>query len=166
MRDRLSITGQIRWRLTRHGVLVRAGSVENLVTRVGDQMYAERGAGVAGALAVPLGMKLGTGGTAPAKTGSGAALASYLTDSDQEFDDDFPASALSGDSRRVSYQCVWAEGKATTASPITEVVIVNEALADATSNASATVARGLAAIGTKAADVVLTVAWTHDMLGS
>jgi hypothetical protein len=112
-------------------------------------------------------MKLGTGSTAVAKTGAGAALVTYLSDSDQALDSGFPASSLSGSARRITWQAVWAAGKATTASPITEVVLVNETLADATSAASATIARALlSGIAAKAAGDTLTVTWNHDVLGS
>jgi hypothetical protein len=76
------------------GQLKGRGQVGNQVTQVGEQMYAERGAGVSGAPAAPTGMKLGTGSTAPAKTGAGAALVTYLTNSHQAFDATFPSSAL------------------------------------------------------------------------
>jgi hypothetical protein len=68
--------------------------------------------------------------------------------------------------RRLTYQATWAPGKATTATPITEAVIVNESLTDATSAAGATVARALIALGTKSAGFTLQVTWLHDFLGA
>jgi hypothetical protein len=161
----LRILGTIAWTVTIDGRLIRGGQVPNLVTRTGDQLYGERGAGVSGALAAPTGMKLGTGTTPPAKTGTGATLAAYLSNSHQAFST-APASSLVGSSRRVTYVATWAAGKATTATPITEAVIVNETLADSTSAAGATIARALIPIGTKAAGVAVTVTWVHDLLGS
>lgn len=139
----------------------------NLVTQVGDEYYGERAAGIASPPAQVTGMKLGTGGTAPAKTGAGAALVTYLSDSHQAIAGGFPTSSLSGSSRRIQWQAVWAAGKATTASAITEVVIINDALADATSAAADTISRALlTGIGSKGASDTLTVTWNHDLLGA
>jgi hypothetical protein len=111
-------------------------------------------------------MKLGTDSTAAAKTGAGAALGGYLTNSHQAFDATYPQSSLSGSARRVTYIATYAPGKATSASPITEVVIVNAALTDATSAASGTLARSLlTGIGSKGAGETLIVTWTHDLMG-
>lgn len=137
----------------------------NVITQVGDQIYAERGAGVSGAPAAPTGMKLGTGSTAVAKTGAGAALVTYLTNSHQAFDATFPSSALNAPARRITYKATFAAGKATSASTaITEVVIVNETLSDATSAAAATMARALVTgIASKQAGDSLVITWTHDL---
>jgi hypothetical protein len=149
------------------GVLTARCETHNLVTQVGDQFYGERAAGIAGPPAQVTGMKLGTGGTAPAKTGAGAALVTYLSDSHQALAGGFPTSALAGASRRITWQAVWAAGKATTASAITEVVLVNDVLADATSLAAATIARALlTGVGSKGASDTLTVTWNHDLLGA
>lgn len=166
MADSLRILGTIAWTVTHEGRVVRHGQVRNLVTRVGDQLYAERGAGIASPPALPTGMKLGTGDEPVTKTGTGAQIETYLTDSDQAFDGGSPSSALDGSARQIAYAATWAPGKATTATPITEIVIVNESLTDATSLAAATVARALVSIGTKAADFGLTVVWTHNLLGA
>lgn len=126
-------------------------------------MYGERGAGLGSAPAAPTGMKLGAGSTAPAKTGAGAALVTYLANSHQAFSG-AATSGLNGSVRRITYSAVFAAGKATTASPITEAVIVNEALADATSAAAATVSRVLlTGVGSKGAADTLTLTWTHDI---
>ena len=139
----------------------------NLITQVGDQYYGERAAGVAGPPAQVTGMKLGTGNTAPAKTGAGAALVTYLTGSDHALDATYPQSSLNGASRRITWQATWAAGQATTAAPITVVVLVNDALADAPSAAANTIARALlTGIGSKGAGDTLAVTWTHDLLGS
>lgn len=149
---------------------------ENLVTDVGDQYYGERAAaGIAGS---PLttgpsqvtGMKLGTGSTAVAKTGTGAALITYLSGSHQAIATGFPTSTQpggAGTARVITWQSVWAAGVATTASAITEVVIVNDTLTNATSLAAATIARALlTGISSKGAADTLTVTWNHSILGA
>lgn len=138
----------------------------NLVTQVGDQWYGDRAAEI-GSIADVTGMKLGTGSTAPSKTGAGSHLgATYLANSHQAIEAGFPASSLSGSARRISWQAIWAAGKATSASPITEVVIVNDVLADATSTAANTISRALiAGIAAKGADDTLTINWHHDIGG-
>jgi hypothetical protein len=162
----LALKGTVFWEITGPSGK-RCGQSSNLVTEVGDEMYGERGAGVGSPPAVPTGMKLGTGDAAPTKTGAGAALETYLTDSHQAFDTGYPASSLFGSSRRISYVCVFGAGKATSSSPITEAVIVNEALADATSAAAATISRSLLeGIGSKGAGETLTITWVHDLLGA
>ncbi|GAA2636853.1 hypothetical protein GCM10010399_82460 [Dactylosporangium fulvum] len=139
----------------------------NLITQTGDQYYAERAAGIASPPGQVTGMKLGSGSTAVAKTGAGAALATYLTNSHQAIDAGFPTSALNGAARRITWKVSYAAGKATTASPITEAVIVNDALADATSVAANTIARVLlVGIGSKGASDTLALTWTHDLAGS
>lgn len=149
------------------GQLKDRGYAHNLITQVGDQMYGERGAGIGSPPASPTGMKLGTGSTAVAKTGAGAALVTFLSASQHAFDATFPSSALNGSSRRITYKCTWAAGEATTASPITEAALVNEALTNATSTAANTPARVLlTGIGSKGALDTLAITWTHDLLGA
>lgn len=135
----------------------------NLVTAVGDQLYASRGAGLTTS-ATPTGMKLGTGSTAVAKTGAGAALVTYLAGSNKAFDATFP-SVTGG---VVTYKRTYAAGEATTASPITECVIVTDTITtDATSTAANTIARVLiTGVGSKAAGDTLTITWTHTILGA
>lgn len=135
----------------------------NLVTSVGDQLYASRGAGLTSS-ALPTGMKLGTGSTAVAKSGSGSALTTYLSGSNKAFDATFP-SATGG---VATYKRTYAAGEATTASPITEVVIVTETISnDDTSTEAETVSRALlTGIGSKGASDTLTITWTHTILGA
>jgi hypothetical protein len=153
------------------GNLIERFEGSNLVTSVGDQVYGERGGGVSGAPAAPTGMKLGTGSTAVAKTGAGAALVTYLSGSNKAFDATFPTSSQpggAGTARRIQYKRTYAAGEATTASAITEAVIVNETIAtDATSAAAATVSRILVTgISAKGASDTLTATWNHDLLGA
>jgi hypothetical protein len=164
--DTTSIIGRVEWELRGpDGELKAEGAEANAVTEIGDRMYAERGAGVGSAPAVPTGMKLGTGSTAVTKTGAGAVLTAYLGGSAQPFDATYPTSALNGTARRITYRTTFAAGEGTSAVPITEAVLVNEALTDATSAAGATVARLLLStpVPSKAAADSLTLTWTHDL---
>jgi hypothetical protein len=166
--DSTGLTGTVAWELRdENGELKSSGKTHNLITNIGDQVYGERGAGVSGAAALPTGMKLGTGGTAVAKSGAGAALVTYLSNSHQAFDATYPSSAL-GSGRVITYKVTYAAGKATSAATaITEVVIVNDTLADATSTAANTVSRALlTGIGSKQSTDTLTVTWTHTLLGA
>jgi hypothetical protein len=135
----------------------------NLVTAVGDQLYASRGAGLTSS-ALPTGMKLGQGSTAVAKTGAGAGLVTYLSGSNQAFDATYPSVA----SGVATYKVTYAAGTATTASAITEVVIPTDTIAtNATSTVANTISRAiLAGIGSKGASDTLTVTWTHTILGA
>lgn len=174
--DRAGISGTITLeRFDKDGNLVEKFEGKNIVTSVGDQLYAERGAGIAGAPAVPTGFRLGTGsvaaGNAPAKTGTGAALTGYLSGSNKAFDGSFPASSQpggAGTARRIQYKRTYVAGEATTASPITEAVIVNDTIAtDATSTAANTISRvAVTGISAKAATDSLVATWNHDILGA
>jgi hypothetical protein len=139
-------------------------ATKNLITSAGDAVYAGRGAGVTGAAAAPTGMKLGSGSTAVAKTGAGAALVTYLSGSNKAFDATFPSIAANV----VTYKRTYAAGEATTASPITEAAIVNDTIGtDATSTAANTVARVLlTGIGSKGASDSLTITWTNTLTGA
>lgn len=157
-----------------HGVAVLTGPdgkpkqeihFKNLITQVGDQVYGERGAGV-GSLPAPTGMRLGTGSTAAAKTGAGAAIVTYVSGSSKAFTTG-TASSLNGNSRRITYVTQWAAGEATS-SGIREVVVTNEAsVTNVAGTAANTTARAVfgAAIDKQAGDT-LTVTWHHDLLGA
>ena len=164
MNENTTIEGIVEWELRGpNGEIKSAGKARNLITSVGDQYYAGRAALSTGLPAQVTGMKLGTGSTAPAKSGAGAALVTYLTDSHQAIDGSYPTAAAGVVTHRVTY----AAGKATTASPITEVVLVTDALANATSSAANTIARALlSGIGSKGAGDSLQITWTHTILGS
>jgi hypothetical protein len=140
-------------------------SFANLVTRVGDQMYGEQGANIGGAVARATGMQLGTGTTAPAKTGAGAAIVTLVAASLVAIGT--PTSALSGSSRRITYSTTWAAGTAT-ANAIAEVALVNQSTGTQTvAPESATLARALLSpTVNKAAGDSLTIAWQHDLLGA
>ena len=149
-----------------NGTLKYRCVTKNLITQIGDQYYGERAAGIASPPGQVTGMKLGTGSTAVAKTGAGAALVTYLTNSHQAIDGSFPTSTLSG-GRVITWKSTWAAGKATTASAITEVVIINDTLADATSSATNTISRALlTGVASKGASDTLAVTWTHTLTGA
>lgn len=148
-----------------HGNLKARDEVKNLVTAVGDRLYASRGAGLATS-ALPTGMRLGTGNTAVAKTGAGAAIVTYLATSNQAFDATFPSEA----GGVVTYKRTYAAGQATSASAITEVVINTDTITNdnsTTATVANTVSRALlTGIGSKGASDTLTITWTHTILGA
>lgn len=151
------------------GELVGRFEGSNIVTQVGDQFYGERAAGITSPPAQITGMRLGTGsvtsGNAPAKTGTGAALTGYLSGSNKALDGGYPTSSLSSGLRRITYRRTYAAGEATTASAITEAVLVNDTIAtDATSTAANTISRvAVTGVGSKGASDTLTVTWNHDL---
>ena len=162
--DNGAITGVVIAELRdAQGNLKARCETHNLVTNTGDQYYAGRAALSSSLPAQVTGMKLGTGSTAPAKSGAGAALVTYLTNSHQAMDGSYPTAA----SGVVTWRVTYAAGKATSASAITEVVLVTDTLADATSSAANTICRALlTGIGSKAAGDSLQVTWTHTILGA
>ena len=143
----------------------------NLITTAGDQYYSQK-AIAAIAPAAPSAptaavcMKLGTGTTAAAKSGAGAALVTYTTGSNAAFDATFPsAAAVGGDGGwNASYKTTWAAGTATN-SALTEVVIANDN-ANATSTAANTYSRAVFTAINKTASDSLAITWTHKFLGA
>jgi hypothetical protein len=147
-------------------------SFANKITTAGDQYYATRAiAGVSPAAAADAtkmsGMKLGTGTTAAAKSGAGAALVTYISGSNNPFDASFPtAAAVGGDSGwNATYKTTWAAGDVTN-SAITEAVIVNDAGTDLTSTSANTAARVVFAAKNKTVDDTLVITWVHTFLGA
>lgn len=147
------------------GELIGGGVSRNLVTSVGDQLYASRGAGLSTSN-LPTGMRLGTGSTAPAKTGAGAAIVTYLSGSNKAFDATYPQAA----GGVVTYKRTYAAGEATTASPITEAVINTDTITNdnaTTATAANTISRVLVTgVAAKGATDVLALTWTHTILGA
>ena len=150
-----------------HGHLKDERRIGNLITTAGDEYYAKRGA--AGVLpAAPGdvtkvdGMKLGTGATAAAKSGAGAALVTYETASNNPFDASFPAFVdLASDTGwQIQYKTTWGPGDVTEAA-LTEAVIVKDATADATSSAANTIARVVFSAINKTATDTLVITWNH-----
>jgi hypothetical protein len=134
---------------------------ENLITQVGDQVYAELGS-AAGTPDAPTGMRLGTGATAAAKTGAGAAIVTYTSGSSLAFDATFPQSALNGSAREITYKRTYAPGEGTDTG-IVEAVITNEnPLTNVQGSAANTVSRATFSSVNKAAGDTLTITWTHS----
>lgn len=146
---------------------VKHQEVTNLITTSGDQYYADRGAAAVLPAALAdatkvTGMKLGTGTTAAAKSGAGAALGAYIAGSNNPFDASFPAKVdLAGDTGwQIQYKTTWAAGDVTNAA-ITEAVIVNDAGTDATSTAANTISRIVFTAINKTASDTLVITWNH-----
>lgn len=145
----------------------------NLVTDAGDLYYAQKAITAiapasASAPTAMSGMKLGTGSTAVAKSGAGAALVTYKTGSNAAFDATYPQTANLGGGLGVNavYRTTWAAGTATDAA-LTEVVICNDSGTNATSSAANSASRALfgSAINKGASDS-LVVTWNHKFLGA
>lgn len=152
--------------------IVDLDAFANLITTAGDQYYAQKGiVGVAPAApSAPTamsGMKLGTGTTAAAKSGAGAALVTYITGSNNPFDASFPtSSAVGGDTGwNANYKTSWLAADVTN-SAITEAVIVNDAATDATSTAANTASRVVFTAKNKTVDDSLVITWSHKFLGA
>jgi hypothetical protein len=138
--------------------------LENIITQVGDQMYAEQGAGIGTPPGRPTGMRLGQGTTAPAKTGAGGAIVTYVTASQVAITATFPTSSLNGALRRITWKGDWAAGVAT-ANGIAEAVITNESpLTNVAGTAANTISRVLLApVVDKGANDTLAITWSHDL---
>lgn len=141
-------------------------TVENLVTQVGDEYYGERAAGIASPPDQVTGMRLGTGTTAAAKTGAGAAIVTYISGSNQAIAGGFPTSTIPASARRIQWQALWVAGDSTN-SAITESVITNEnPLTDVAGSAANTISRVVFTAVDKGASDTLTITWSHDILGA
>jgi hypothetical protein len=154
------------------GVLKQVEPFANLITTAGDEYYAKKGiVGISpanpSAPTAASGMKLGTGTTAVAKSGAGAALVTYESGSNNPFDSTFPsAAAVGGDAGwNASYKTTWGAGDVTETA-LTEVVIVNDAVTDATSTAANTYSRAVFSAINKGASDSLAITWTHKFLGA
>lgn len=149
----------------KNGLLIARSVSKNLITDVGDELYASRGAGLTTS-AVPTGMRLGTGSTAVAKNGAGSYIVTYLSDSNRAFDATFPSST----GGVVTYKRTYAAGEATSGSPITEVVINTDTITNdnaTTATEANTISRALiAGVSSKGASDTLTITWTHTILGA
>mgnify|MGYP001609219817 CR=1 FL=1 len=115
------------------------------------------------------GMRLGTGTTAVAKTGAGAAIVTYTaaTTSSKALDSGFPTSALSGSSRRIQYKTTWNAGEATITGLAEVVITIEQPLTDVAGTAANTISRALLSpTVNKGASDTLAVTWNHDLLGA
>lgn len=163
--DKSGIKGRvIAERFAADGTLLERCDVSNLVTATGDQFYAGRAVLTTGAPAAVTGMKLGTGSATPAKSGAGAAVVTYLSGSNKALDSGYPQAS----GGVATFKRTYAAGEATSAEPITEVVLVTDAISsDSGSSASNTIARALlSGISAKGAGDTLVITWTHTILGA
>lgn len=165
--DKAGLSGEVTIELfDEDGNLKAHEVVKNLITAVGVQYYAGRAALSTGLPAQVTGMRLGTGSTAPAATGAGAAVVTYLAGSNKALDAGFPT-AVAG---VVTWKRTYAPGEATSASPITEVVLNTDTIANdnaTTATAANTIARALiSGVASKAAGDTLVITWTHTLTAS
>jgi len=139
---------------------------ENLVTDYGDDFIATRM--FDNAVNIVTGMRLGTGVTAAAKNGAGAAIVTYISGSQEALDATATdATKGAGAGWRTTYVCTWIAGDVTNAA-IAEIVLTNEtALTDVAGAVGNTVARYVfgATIDKQAGDS-LEVTWQIDVLGA
>jgi hypothetical protein len=168
MRDLYVIEGFLiaQW-YDEDGNLFHVSEQENLITSAGDLAYATRAIGTG--VAVATGMRLGTGVTAAAKTGAGAAVVTRVTGSNLAFDSTFPSVAQTPPAAAIiTYKTTYGAGVATSATAISEAVIVNDAIASDVSTAAAnTISRSvLSNPAAKAAGDTLILTWTHNFLGA
>jgi hypothetical protein len=145
------------------GELIDYEEIANLVTQVGDEYYSERAAGISSPPAQVTGMQLGTGVTAAAKTGGGAAIGTYISGSNVAIDGTYPQSNNTG---TITWRVTYPAGTATNAA-ITEVALINQSIATNSGAAAAdTVARAVFSAKNKGASDSLVVTWTHAILGA
>lgn len=115
------------------------------------------------------GMRVGTGTTAVAKTGAGAAIVTYATSLIQfkGFDSTFPTSALSGSSRRIQYKTTFNAGEATQTALAECVITTEQPISDVAGTAANTISRALLSptVSKGSADT-LAITWNVDLLGS
>lgn len=147
-------------------------TVHNLITDAGDLYIAQKvivGISPANPSAPTAvnGMKLGTGTTAVAKNGAGAALVTYLSGSNVAFDSTYPQTSNLGAGLGVTavYKTTWSAGVATN-SAITEAAIVNDQATNATTSAANSIARIVFTAVNKAAGDTLAITWSHKFLGA
>jgi hypothetical protein len=157
--------------LDKRGKVLDVEPFLNKITTWGDEYYARRAVAGIGTpnIAQPTlmtGMKLGTGTTAVAKSGAGAALVTYLSGSNKVFDTTHPAlTDLATDTGwDAVYKTTWNAGEATNGA-ITEAVIVSDAGTNATSAAGVTIARIVFTAKNKTADDTLAITWAHTFNG-
>ena len=153
------------------GNLKSSTDFENLITDAGDDYHARKiiAAIAPAAAAAPTaasGMKLGTGTTAAAKNGAGAALVTYLTASNLAFDATYPLISNLGAGLVVNavYKTTYGAGVATNTA-ITEAIICNDAATNLTSAAAATYQRVVFAAQNKGAADTLVITWNVKQLG-
>ena len=165
--SKLGIRGFVEARLfDSFGNLKQVEAGENLVTDYGDEHIARRI--FDDAFDIVTGMRLGTGSTAAAKSGAGAAIVTYISGSQEALD----AAATHSDKGaglgyRATHVCTWIAGDVTN-SAIAETVLTDETpITDVAGVAGDTVARFVfgSTIDKQAGDS-LEVTWNLDVLGA
>ncbi len=152
--------------------VITAVTANTFTIYVGTALGAGSVFGTCQGLSVPVasGMKLGTGSTATAKSGAGAALVTYGTGvtANKAFDATFPSlNDLGGGlGKNTQYKTTWNAGQATVTG-LNEIVIVNEnVFADASTAAANTISRALLSpVVNKGASDTLAITWNHKFLG-
>lgn len=165
--NRARVRGLVEVRLFGpNGALKHAEAGYNLVTDYGDEHIATRI--FDDAQDIVTGMRLGTGSTAAAKSGAGAAIGTYISGSNEALDSAATASDLGGGSgHRAIHVCTWVAGDVTN-SAIAEVALTDETpLTDVAGAAGNTVARFVfgSTIDKQSGDS-LEVTWNLDVLGA
>lgn len=117
------------------------------------------------------GMKLGTGTTAVAKSGAGAAIVTYVSSvtASKVVDSTWPQSTRTVPGCQIQYKTSWAAGEATTSgSNWAEVVLsIENPFADDAGTAGNTIARALLSPTiNKGASDTLAITWNHIGLGA
>lgn len=152
------------------GELKELVAFENLITKVGDNYYGERAAGITSPPAQVTGMKLGTGTTAVAKSGAGAAIVTYVASltASKAIDATWPQATLDVPGCQIQWKTTWNPGEATSGTNWGEVVITNEtSLADDAGTAANTISRALLSPTIpKASGDTLAITWNHIALGA
>ena len=165
--DAMSLVGFVEARLFGpDGRLKQLESGYNLVTDYGDEHVGERMS--LDAQDIVTGMRLGTGATAAAKAGAGAAIVTYESGSNEDLD----AVSVGSDKGaglgwRQAHVCTWIAGDVTEVA-LAEVVLSDEnPLTDVAGVVGDTVARFVfgSTIDKQAGDS-LEVTWNVDFLGA
>lgn len=118
------------------------------------------------------GMRLGTGSTAAAKTGAGAAIVTYVSaiTASKAIDGGFPTSSQpggAGTARQIQWKTTWNAGEATQNGLAEVVLTVEQPLTDVAGSAANTIARALLSpTVNKGASDTLAVTWNHNILGA
>lgn len=173
--DNLGLSGVIEIEvLDEHGRVKFYEVVHNLITDVGDAYYGDAGAALCANATVTApdgitGMRLGTGSTAPSKTGAGAAIVTYVAGTAKAIDGAFPTTSQpggAGTARVEKWKTSWLAGEADGAA-LREVVITNETpLSDVAGVAGNTVSRGLFGPFTLGVLDTISITWNHNLLGA
>lgn len=120
-------------------------------------------------LPMATGMRVGTGTTAVATTGAGAAIVTYATSLTQfkVFDSTWPQSSLVTDTRRIQYKTTFNAGEATQTALAEAVITIEQPISDVAGTAANTISRALLSpTVNKGASDTLAITWNHDLLGA